>query len=250
MIDLTMRARLLPAPLINKGFVRGEPDCNYEKYLLELLNNSLWFSENFPGGFISPKSEANGECDAVNPYYQLDFKLFAAETALRARNLLYPQIEKMIDGATVYYGSRYSGTTIQATRLFAVFRGKSVDELCHIRFNTSIGNPIEKEISAALSVLETPKNIMLFFPYEFTFDAPHEHEIAIECICEAIQSDFSAAFLYRERAAKGFDTYLVCIYDEKFLVYRVELQRLLLREEINTSGIPTYKKLKGYTNWW
>ncbi len=248
MIDRTMRVSLLPAPLINKGFIRGELDCNYEKYLLELVNNSRWFSEKYPGGFESPISEANGECDAVNPYYQLDFKLFAAETAFRAWSLLYPQMEKLIDGVTVYYGSRRSGT-MQATQLFTAFRGKSVDELCKIRFMTSVGNPIESEIRAALLVLETHKNIMLFFPYEFAFDAPHEHEKAINCINEAIQSDFAAAFLYREKVAKGFDTYLTCIYDEEFLIFQIGLHRLFLCEEVHTSGIPTYKKLKGYINW-
>ena len=250
MIDRTMRVSLLPAPLINKGFVRGEPDCNYEKYLLELVNNSRWFSEKYPGGFVSPISEANGECDAVNPYYQLDFKLFAAETALRDRNLLFPQVEKMIDGVTVYYGSRRSGTTIQATRLFAAFRGKSVDDLFRIRLNTSTNNPIENDINAALAILETQKNLMLYFPYEFSFDVPHDHDIALTNISEAIASDFESAFLYRKRTAKIFDTFLPCIYNRRFLIFKIDLQRMLLCEEVHTCSIPTYKKLKDYTVWW
>lgn len=54
MMDLTMRAKLLPAPYIIKNFVGGEDNCNYEIYLLELLNSSAWFSAHYLGGFTTP----------------------------------------------------------------------------------------------------------------------------------------------------------------------------------------------------
>ena len=89
MMDLTMRAKLLPAPYIIKNFVGGEDNCNYEIYLLELLNSSAWFSAHYPGGFTKPSSESHGECDAINQIYQIDFKLLASKTALQARRDVY-----------------------------------------------------------------------------------------------------------------------------------------------------------------
>ena len=62
MFDMTMRAKLLPAPCLIKNSVNGENNCNYEIYLLELLNESKWFRVRYPEGFIKPVSESNGEC--------------------------------------------------------------------------------------------------------------------------------------------------------------------------------------------
>ena len=92
MMDLTMRAKLLPAPYIIKNFVGGEDNCNYEIYLLELLNSSAWFSAHYLGGFTKPNSESHGECDAINQIYQIDFKLLASKTALQARSVLSDQV--------------------------------------------------------------------------------------------------------------------------------------------------------------
>ena len=244
-----MRAKLLPATLINKGFVRGEQDCNYEIYLLELVNHSQWFCNRYSGGFTSPTSEANGECDAINEHYQLDFKLFAAETALRASNLLFPQITKMADGEIAYSGSRCSGQTFQANKLFAAFRRKSIDDMYQIRKQAKQKITVENVISSALQVLETKKNILLFFPYEFTFDVPHEYDDAIGSIREAIESDFHSAFLYRKKVAEGFDTFLTCIYDDSFLLFKVSSGGLDFCESIHSDLLPTYVKYKDLVDW-
>ena len=43
MYDKTLVAHLLPPEMIIKNFIHGDPDCNYEKYLLELVNASTFF---------------------------------------------------------------------------------------------------------------------------------------------------------------------------------------------------------------
>jgi len=250
MIDLTMRAKLLEAPLINKNFVQGEQKCNYEKYLLELVNKSLWFSEHFPGGFVSPTSEANGECDAINENYRLDFKLFAAKTALRANNLLSPQIIKMKDGVIAYGGSRCFNTTLEATRLFAAFRKKSLDHLYQIRTHEGKEYSIENDIKSALVILETKKNLMLFFPYEFSFDTEHSVKEAVNSIREAIESDFHITFLYRELMAGEHDTFLTCIYDNSFLIFQVSSKNVWFCDSVKADSLSSYTNLKYYTEWY
>ena len=248
MIDQTMRISLLPAPVINKGFIQGEQDCNYEVFLLELINQSSWFSEHYPGGFVSPSSEANGECDAINKKYQLDFKLFAARTALRARNLQAPQITKIADGAYAYSVSRRPNLTLQATRLFAAFRGKSLDELYDIRSNAKEEYSIEKDISAALEILETQKNLLLFFPYVISFDVFHEQTAAIESIKEGIDNDFLSAFLYRERFAKSFDCFFTCIYENQFIIFQIYPDGVQFCELVHVNKTPTFTKLKSHSD--
>lgn len=60
--------------LINNNFIEGEENCNCEKNLLELVNNSIYFREK--SGFKlyeAPHSEANGECDSNSSTYNFDF---------------------------------------------------------------------------------------------------------------------------------------------------------------------------------
>lgn len=56
MNDTTLAAHLLPPELIIKNFIHGEPDCNYEKFLLEFVNNSDFFVKNQSCNFIDRHS--------------------------------------------------------------------------------------------------------------------------------------------------------------------------------------------------
>lgn len=245
-MNLTMNVKMLPAPLVNKGFVIGESNCNYEIYLRELLNNSPWFCERYPGVFIEPISESHGENDAINDYYQLDFKLFASSTALRANNLLSPQIYKVLEGVVLYGDSKKKNTTLKASRVFAVFRDYTLGELYQLRAMNVKEHSIENDIVSVLKVLETQKNILLFFPYIFSFEESPTNKEAITSIAEGLNSDFKNAFIYRNNVAERFDTYLTCIYNNRFLLFQLIDHELVLCDEVKTELIPTYCKLMEY----
>lgn len=245
-MDLTMWAEMLKAPLVNKKFVIGESDCNYEIYLRELINQSVWFDKHYPGNFAGPSTESHGENDAINENYQLDFKLFAAPTALRARNLLSPQVYKITEGITLFGGSKEKNIKLNATRLFAAFRGKTLDELYQLRSTDTINYSVENDIVCMLKVLETQKNILLFFPYVFSFDDHIDNSEAISCIVEALNSDFENALIYRENKAQGFDTFLTCLYDSHFLLLRVIEHKLRLCDQVSEKLVPTYCRLTEY----
>ena len=42
-INKKLRSGLLPASMIIKNYVEGDENCNYEKYLLEIVNASEMF---------------------------------------------------------------------------------------------------------------------------------------------------------------------------------------------------------------
>ena len=251
MFDMTMRAKLLPAPCLIKNSVNGENNCNYEIYLLELLNESKWFRVRYPEGFIKPVSESNGECDAINQNYQIDFKLFAAKTALQARSLLSPQIYKDKDGVIFYCESKKPGGTIKATRLFAALRGMSVTDLYTIRKNGNKVFGVENDIFTMLTMLETKKNLFLFFPYEFTFDKYHNKGEALKSISEALTEDFRVSFEYRERQVnRQYNTFVACIYDNAFLIYFVQNQATQLIDIVETKKVSTFLYLYQYADMW
>ena len=90
MYDKSLIAHLLPPEMIIKNYIHGDPDCNYEKYLLEFVNASDFFRVKSDGDiYQSPESEENGQCDCISTSYQFDFKLIASKTALQARSIIY-----------------------------------------------------------------------------------------------------------------------------------------------------------------
>ena len=250
MIDPTMQAKLLQAPYIVHDFVVGEEACNYELYLLELLNHSNWFSERYPGVFTRPCSESNGECDARNEYYQIDFKLLASKTALQARSVLSHQISKDESGWVTYSTSKNPGGSLQVTRLFAALRGKSVEDLLFVRANSGKQIGVENDICTMLKKLETKKNLLLFFPYEFSFSIKHSFDEGAECIREALTNDFCRALEYRNvQTGLIYDTFLTCVYSDCFLLFTFKNFLLELIDKIETNKMPTYRKLGRYVEW-
>lgn len=249
MLDQTMRAKLLPAPLIISDFVYNEPNCNYELYLLELLNKSNYIAEKYPGGFKRPASESHGECDAINENYQIDFKLLAAKTALMARSILSPQVEKISDNETAFCASKVKGRQISSTRIYAAFRGQSYEELVRIRNIAPKASGIDNDIFTVLETLETKKNLLLFFPYEFSFDKPHTKEEAIFSISQGLNNDFKEAFKYREQKANGYDTFFVCLFNDLFLIFKIEHYMVNFCELIESSEVMLFTDLSiSYTN--
>lgn len=248
-IDPTMKAKMLPAPLIIKGFVHGEDACNYELYLLELVNASRWFSVRYPNGFQKPVSESNGECDAINKNYQLDFKLLASKTALQAKSIFDPQIYHQ-NGVTFFCKSKATGS-LQATRIFAAFRNLSLSDLIELRNFDNKKYGVENDIRTALRTFETKKNVLLFFPYKFTFEKAHLYDEAIKSITEVLNHDFGTALSFRKQYANGYDTFLTCIYEESFLIYCVCGGELRLCDSVATNDIKTFTRLlDDYGDWW
>ena len=49
MYEAYLREISLPPEFLIKDYIPGEPDCNYEKYVLEFLNASEWFMEKTGG---------------------------------------------------------------------------------------------------------------------------------------------------------------------------------------------------------
>ena len=238
-----MRLQLLSAPLIIKEFVSNEPNCNYEIYLRELLNVSIWFKEKYPEGFIKPKSESNGECDAINENYKIDFKLFASSTSLRARSELYPQISKLADGVVGMGESKKRRAKQKTTRLYAAVRGLSLQRLKKIRHLKLKYMCIKKDIQCMLKVLETKKNLLLFFPYTFSFESGISQDKAMESIANGLENDFRSSFQYRQEYAPCFETFLTCIYDNSFIIFKIVNERLSLCDIVNITKIPTFYDL-------
>lgn len=131
-----MCVKLLPAPYIIKNFVGREDNRNLK----------------------------------IN---YIHFKILANKTALQARRVLSDQVYKMGQGVMGFGSSKPPEEKIQATGLFAAFRGKSLTDLYRIRVKQTKVYGVENDILTTLKMLKTKKNLLLFFPYRLTFNQYH-----------------------------------------------------------------------------
>lgn len=247
-MDASLKAIQLEAPFVIKNFVVNEEKCNYEIYLLELLNHSAWFSDHYPGGFTAPPSESKGECDAIGNGYELDFKLLESKTMLQSSSLRSMQIAKTADGCVVFSKSK-SQSTSGVTFIGADFENRSLSELKEIRKCNFKSNGLENDIATVLGTLETQKNLMLFFPYQYTYGTPHDFSDSVHSIADTLSRIFCCAFEYRNEFAAHYDTYLTCVYDDVFLIFAVENDKLCFCDSVRTSDIPTFVRLSEYLDW-
>ena len=249
-MDKTLTAKLLPAALICKGFITGMADCDYEIYLREVVNASIYFKSKSDGQvYTAPPDESHGEWDCISENYSLDFKLIASETALRARNLFSGGIYQMAEGVTAYCGPKVDADNpkykpIQATRIFAALRSVDLAELKSIRKSKEKQQGIETDIKALLDTLETQKHILMFFPYEFFTETDNDFSVVISDIIEALTQDFSEVFKYRKDVAAQFDVYFTFIYAGHFVLAELcENELKLIRE--SKCAIRSFRSLRG-----
>lgn len=254
-MDETLTAKPLPAALICKGFIGGMADCDYEIYLREVVNASAFFRRKSNGEeYSAPLTESLGEWDCISDSYSLDFKLFASETALRARKLFSGGIYKMAEGVTAYCAPKIESSNpkykpIQATRIFAALRSLDMAELKVIRNSNAKKQGVDTDIKALLETLETQKNILMFFPYEFFTETDNDFTTVASEIITGLSNDFSETFKYRKDIAAQFDTYFVFIYAGHFVLAELCEGKMRLVETINEMSSPTYMKIKSYTEW-
>lgn len=246
-----MKMSILHAAFINKNFIDGEDACNYENYLLELVNNSLYFREksNFEE-YEPPKSESNGECDCNSLTYKLDFKLLESTTRFQASKELTNQIQLINKGVVSHSSARRTNTEMTVTRLHAAIRDCSCEQLGEYLNNAYEYGTVENDISIYAKVLATRKNLLFLFPYQFFFNKHYNFRYAIENINIALAKDFSESFIFRDRYCNEYDTFFSYIYDDNLIINTFEKE-----DELKTVDIvylfksETYRKLHDYVNY-
>ena len=245
-MNMDLRLRMLPAEAIIKNHVANDNLCNYELYLVELLNNLKYFSALFSQRFEWHSEQSNGECDAYAGSYGIDFKLAASRSKLHAKSILSYRIQVLAKGAIGYTGSKKSGT-MQTTKLHAALRGKSLEELEVIRNKTLKGQSIESDIKFFMHELEKKKNMLLFFPYVFNFGDIPNYPDGEKIVVEAIENDFLISLHYREKIVHGYDTYFVTIYNDEFLIMKHTNGRLLFVDSVAANRCDTFCHLMHYS---
>ena len=127
-LEKEVKIDLLHAALINKDFVTGENNCDYEQYLFEVIQMSQYFkTKSNNKQYSRPVSEAHGECDCVSDDYELDFKLLASSTRLQASKELTASIHCIRNGVTMGCDPRRPNTKMTVVQLHVAIRPYSLN---------------------------------------------------------------------------------------------------------------------------
>lgn len=258
-INPHLQNEMLPPALYIKGFVNNETRCNYEYYLMEVINNSDFFQKLSKGeAYRPPISESHGECDAFSENYQMDFKLAEGNSKLEAKNLLEAGITKLANGVTAWHTSKKRGKTTALNINKMLENLKSTDDIRtilsseakHIKFGERTEDNIDQqglyEIKLLAMNLLIKKNLLFYFPEVFSFvdGITYSFDEATIIIGKAIEHDFSVAFDYRNQENPGYDTYFCCVYDDYFLFFSYKDKQLNLIDCVKCSSCDTYKYLR------
>ena len=241
MIDKNLKEVLLPPHLIIKGLIKGKKE-NYEVYLKEFLNNSLYFYKKTNGvEFLNSSSEAHGECDCYSGSYGIDFKLMASETLLYAKANLSTQ--KFVDSGCIVTSESRKDGQMSASRLHVLLRNYDFE---HDKFTEQATEDFElykDDLEKFKEKLLTKKNILFFYPYELYFDNDYSFNYGLQKIIEAFNEDFKNAFQHREKICNGLETYIGFLYLDFFIIAKFENNRLIIVDYINTENSETYIRM-------
>ena len=245
--------KMLAAPVTVKKYVKNDPLCNYEFYMVELLNHSHEMRKHHPQAFVWQGDQAHAECDAYSGDYGIDFKLIASQSRMKATSNFSSQYTLLPNGVTLTHESKASfldrEKEMTVTRMHAALRQTSLEDLERIRSNTDL-LPYEKDIQVFLKKLETKKNLLLFYPYEYSFTDNQHPKNEIEVLTKALQNDFVSAFRYRSKVLPDFETYLTTVYYNDFVLFKIVDNQLDLMDIVSGNDCPTFKHLRSYEDIW
>ncbi len=244
-IDKALLFCNLRTHMINKDFIKGEENCNYEKYLLEYINNSSFFLNLSKGSLYEPPLKPNGKYDANSPEYNLDFKLLVSSSFMEARSNLSVSITKVRSGL-VLYGKSSGKRAQKSSSICKALRYKTLDDLENVAEGES-ELIVRKDILAYLDVLKTEKNLLFFLPGIFTDNDDRGVQTCISIVENALTHDLISSFQYRRKYAPGFDTFLATIVYSQIVFFEVDDNDILKHvDEMEISESEVFMKLKEY----
>ena len=185
---------------------------HYEPLLLECLNRIPFFIKKSGGCFSAPKSESNGQCDAIgnNGYYSVDFKLLLSQEG--AQNLNETSLTKvtLCKGVTKSapskaYMREESSLPFPNIWGFLVSHSFSLNENSEIVLADKADEYMKDTIKSLNKMVCTKKHLLFFHPCRLVIQDSHDNPI------EVLRNSAKEALLIvskvRRKLSPGYETY-------------------------------------------
>lgn len=217
---------------------------------MEYLNQSHFFLEKSKYlEYKKPLDESNAEPDALTPLYSIDFKLLASTTLLRALRLTSPSITILSEGVTAYGISRKPNKDFQGSQIHKIFRSLTLESMLQLREKKQKKSlSLEDDILNVLNTIETPKNLLLFFPYKFYIEKETDLDKLTFIVKDALENDFIELAKYRSHTVPNFETYIVTECNNFFLLFTFSPSGFEYIERISINKLSTYIKLINHSD--
>ena len=223
-----------------QSVVEGDNIGNYEQYLIEIINASSWMITHFDTPFCAPARQSNGECDAYAGEYGLDFKLIASETAMQAKSIFSFREVKNKDGSWSTCAPKNKDGKIDVTRFPQALRYLKPDELPARQAQVIKKHGVDRDISNYLKKITVNKNLLLFFPFRFSFDQPGDPIEDIRTIVDCCSADFRTTLAYRSEMHPTLDTFFVFMYEYCFVLCQWITDQLIFLEAVDIENSKTF----------
>lgn len=239
-MEKNLYEQLLPPQMFVKALIKGKEE-SYENYLLEIVNNSLYFCKKTNGNvYVKSKQESHGECDCYAGDYGLDFKLFGSKSMFNVKSNFSSQIivkdDCIITTSSKIQGKGTYSVLHKLLRQYD-FETQKLDIDKKYPYKAFI-----KDLKSFTKVLLTHKNLIFFYPVKLFFNTQISFNEGLDIIIKFIKKDFLNALKFRENCCKE-ETYLLFIYNDFFIILKYQNNNLVIVDYINVNNIDAFNRM-------
>jgi|GEM_PF-2132101 len=196
---------------------------NYEPLLLECLNQISFFIEKSDGGFFAPKSESNGQCDAIGKsgYYCIDFKLLLSQEG--AQNVNETSLTKvtLCKGVTMLVPSKAS-LRGESSLPFPNIWGFGVSHSFSLNANNELvladkeDEYMKETVKSLNKMICTKKNLLFFHPCRLVIQDSYNN--SIEILRNSAKNALSIVSKARRELSPSYETYYALMMNNKMVL--------------------------------
>lgn len=231
--------KIMPKYLLLNG-KNAFPNVTYEDFLIDIINGSSFFRDkcSFMEHYILNEEQSHGEDDAYTSDYQLDFKLLISDDVMRARNHNMPEIDySRLDEGFVFTKTKEPVEEVPDETILLDISKCTMADLKNERYPSNAVRSVVKNI-------KKPKNIFMYYPYEFTQVSKAEYNWLVSVVCE---TTFHNLLSYRDELNLGKDTFLCIKVNEYFMIYEWVNGKMVYRDKVHEYLASNYMGLKTYS---
>lgn len=215
------------------------PNVTYEDFLIDVINSSHFFSlkHSFMERFVLTTEQSNGEDDAYTSAYQLDFKLLVGTNVMKMRNRNMPEVDysRSSEGLVFTKTKKNEEKEPDETILLDISQ-LEIEDLRNEKY-------INETIKSVVKNIKKPKNIFMYYPYEYVLHNEIEYTIIIPQVLGA----FKTLLAYRDELKLGKDTFLCIKVNKYFEIYEWKEKKFVYRDRVHEYLSANYLDLKSYS---
>ena len=215
------------------------PNVTYENFLIDILNSSQFFRSkcSFMERYILVDEQSNGENDAYTSDYQVDFKLLIGDNIMRARYKNAPDVDySQTSKGFIFTKTREVQEEVPDETILLDISKCKIEDLCK-------GQYANNTIKSVVKNIKKPKNLFMYYPYEFI----DVNEVEYKIFITEVLKTFDNLLQFRDELDLGKDTFLCLKINKDFVIYEWYERKLLLRDTVNELLIANYRGLKTYS---